>query len=115
MVVVLRVFPAETGSRFTASASYATETKTRNLFRMMTVTQGYDTNVVSKLSFRLFLYKNNSILSAEHFRSLLKRVLIKKKKVGIFDFENLFDWYWILIVAELFRRKPGRRFTAGGK
>jgi len=46
---------------------------------------------------------------------LLKRVLIKKKKVGIFDFENLFDWYWILIVAELFQRKPGRRFTAGGK
>ena len=39
----------------------------------------------------------------------------RKKNVGIFDFENLFDWYWILIVAELFRRKPGRRFTAGGK
>ena len=87
MVVVLRIFPWKQVHGLPRAQVMQRRYKTRNIFRMIHVTQGYETNVVSNWSFRLFLYKNNSILSAEHFRSLLKRVLIKKKKCRYF-------WFW---------------------
>ena len=79
MVVVLRIFPWKQVHGLPRAQVMQRRHKTRNIFRMIPVTQGYDTNVVSRLSFRLLLYKNNSTLPSEHFKSLLKRVLIKKK------------------------------------